>query len=69
MKDGRTYTHVEKINRGAGDRALTGDESAVKFLENAELVMSRGRAEQIRDGILDMDRRTAREIANLIGGS
>ena len=69
MKDGRTYTHVEKINRGAGDRALTGDESAVKFLENAELVMSRGRAEQIRDGILDMDRRTAREIAALLGGA
>jgi 2-methylcitrate dehydratase PrpD len=69
LKDGRTLTHVEKINRGAGDRALTGDEIATKFLENAELVMSRGRAEQIRDHILDMDRHSTREIARVLGAS
>ena len=62
-------TRTSRRSTAAPATALTGDESAVKFLENAELVMSRGRAEQIRDGILDMDRRTAREIAALLGGA
>lgn len=66
MKNGQTYNHVEKINRGAGDRALTGDEIATKFLENAELVMSHGRAEQIRDSLLNMDRYNVRTIARLL---
>src|ERR1043166_2304715 len=26
LKDGRVLTHIEKVNRGAGERALTGDE-------------------------------------------
>ena len=66
MKNGQTYTHIEKINRGAGDRALSGDEIAAKFMENAELVMSRSRAARIRDGVLDLDRSSALEIANVL---
>jgi hypothetical protein len=36
-------------------------------MENAELVMSRSRAERIRDAVLDMDRHSARDIARLLG--
>lgn len=67
MKDGRTHTHSEAIHRGAGDRALTGEEIASKFLENAELVMSRTRAEQIRDYLVEADRYTVRDIARMLG--
>ena len=67
MKDGQTYTHVEKINRGAGDRALTGDEIAAKFMENAKLVMSRSRAERIRDCVLALDRCSTHDFARLLG--
>lgn len=68
LKDGRELVHMEKINRGAGERALTGDEIAAKFMENAGLVISRSRAETIRDFVLDLDRHSARELGRLLAG-
>ena len=67
-RDGRDLVHMEKINRGAGDRALTGDEIAAKFMENAELVISRPRAERIRDAVLDLEDLSARELGRLLAG-
>lgn len=67
-RDGRELKHHEPINRGAGERALTGDEIAAKFAENAELAVSRRRAEQIRDAVLDVDRLSARELARALCG-
>jgi len=67
MKNGETYTHVERINRGAGERALTGEEIESKFLENAELVMSRDRAKSIRDRVLNMDQFAVRTITRILG--
>lgn len=67
-KDGREYVHMEKINRGAGERALTGDEIAAKFLENAELAISRGHAERIRDRVLQLEQCSARDLGKLLGG-
>ena len=67
LKDGGVLTHVEKINRGAGDRALTGEEIAAKFMENAELAVSRGRAEAMRDVVLDFERHSARDLARALG--
>jgi 2-methylcitrate dehydratase PrpD len=67
LKDGRVLTHVEKINRGAGDRALTGEEIAAKFMENAELAVSRSRAAEIRDRVLDIERHSARDLARALG--
>jgi 2-methylcitrate dehydratase PrpD len=63
MKDGNTYTHVEKINRGAGERALSGEEIAAKFIENAELVVSTARARELRDIVLDLEQHSARGLA------
>ena len=67
-RDGRDLVHMEKINRGAGDRALTGDEIAAKFMENADLVISRPRAERIRDAVLDLEDLSARELGRLLAG-
>jgi 2-methylcitrate dehydratase PrpD len=67
LKDGGVLTHVEKINRGAGDRALTGEEIAAKFMENAELAVARSRAEEMRDRVLDIERHGARDLARVLG--
>lgn len=67
-KDGRELVHMEKINRGAGERALSGNEIAAKFMENAELVISRGRAERIRDTVLDIENHRARALGRLFAG-
>lgn len=64
LKNGKTFRHVDKINRGAGERALSGDEIGAKFLENAELVTSPARAREIRDIVLDLERHSARELAH-----
>lgn len=66
--DGRELVHMEKINRGAGDRALTADDIAAKFMDNAELVLPRAKAETIRDFVLSLERHDARGLAALIAG-
>jgi 2-methylcitrate dehydratase PrpD len=68
LNDGRELVHMERINRGVGERALTGDEIAAKFMDNAEMVMARGRAESIRDFVLEFDYHPARELAVMLGG-
>jgi 2-methylcitrate dehydratase PrpD len=67
-RDGRELVHMEKINRGAGERALSGDEIAAKFMENAELVLSRPGAERIRDQVLELENLSARELGRLLAG-
>jgi 2-methylcitrate dehydratase PrpD len=67
-RDGRELVHMERINRGAGDRALTGDEIAAKFMENAGLVLARGHAARIRDLLLDLERHDARALGRLLAG-
>jgi 2-methylcitrate dehydratase PrpD len=67
-KDGRELVHMEKINRGAGERALTGDEIADKFMDNAELALARDEAMRIRDFVLELERHSARDLAALIAG-
>jgi 2-methylcitrate dehydratase PrpD len=66
MRDGRTLTHHEPVNRGAGDRALTSDEIADKFLANARMCMSPAQARRVRDVVVDVERFRAREVAHLL---
>lgn len=66
MKDGREFVHMEKINRGAGERALSEADISEKFFDNATLVISKPEAERIRDAVLDMDRRSARDLARTL---
>ena len=66
LKNGRALKHVDKINRGAGERALSGDEIATKFIENAELVTTAARARALRDVVLDLEQHSARELAHAL---
>ena len=68
LKDGRELVHMERINRGAGERALADDEIIAKFMENAELVLSRPRAAAIRDVVLDLEHYSARELGRTLAG-
>lgn len=69
LKDGREVRHREGINRGAGDRPITNAEVAAKFLHNAGLVMSRDKAERIRDALLALETAPdARALAALVCG-
>lgn len=68
-RDGRELVHMEKVNRGAGDRALTAEDITGKFMDNAELVLSRGKAERIRDFVLDLERHNARALGDLLSGA
>ena len=63
LKNGQSFKHVDRINRGAGERALTGDEIAAKFIENAELVTTPARARELRDIVLDIENTDARRLA------
>ena len=60
---------MEKINRGAGERALSADDITAKFADNAELVLTRSKAERIRDLVLELDKRSASELAAVLAGS
>ncbi len=67
-RDGRELVHMEKVNRGAGDRALSAEDIAAKFMDNAELVLTRAKAERIRDFVLELERHSAPELGALIAG-
>ena len=54
-KDGKEYAHHEKVNRGAGDRALTVSEIEAKYMDNAMLVLPVDKAEAIRSAVLRLD--------------
>ena len=65
-KDGGKFTHMEPINRGAGERALSEGEIVAKFMDNAGLSVARGRAEALRDLILDCEQHNGRDLARVL---
>jgi 2-methylcitrate dehydratase PrpD len=67
-RDGRELAHMERINRGAGERALSGEDICEKFSDNAALVLSPDRSGRIRDFVLELERHSARELAALLAG-
>ncbi|MGZ8198426.1 MAG: MmgE/PrpD family protein, partial [Burkholderiales bacterium] len=67
-RDGRDLVHMEKVNRGAGERALTAAEIIEKYMDNAQLVLSRPKAERIRDYVLELERHDASELAAVLAG-
>ena len=68
MRDGRTFRHHEKVNRGAGDRALTASDIETKYYDNAALAVSRSRADQICAAVLGLEQRSARDLARVLAG-
>ncbi len=65
-RDGKTLRHHEAVNRGAGARALTGDEISKKYRDNAALALPDRRAEQVRDAILGIESLSAREFMSVL---
>ena len=66
IANGRTIAHHDRVNRGAGDRALNREDITRKFLENAEFGMSRSRAEEMLQVLLSLERFSGREIARAV---
>lgn len=62
-KDGTEHVHHERVNRGAGDRALSEVEIEAKYFDNATLELPRDKAEAIRDSVLSLDDMPATELA------
>ncbi|MEO7727033.1 MAG: MmgE/PrpD family protein, partial [Burkholderiales bacterium] len=54
--DGRRYTAREDVNSGSVEKPLATSAIEEKFLRNAERALSRERATEIRDLILDIER-------------
>jgi 2-methylcitrate dehydratase PrpD len=63
LHDGRTLSRHEKIHRGAGERALSEQDIAGKFLENAELVYSAARAKDLLHRLMEIETLSARDLA------
>jgi len=66
LANGRTIAHHDRVNRGAGERALDRAGITSKFLENAEFGMSRGRAEDMLESLLQLERFSGREVARAL---
>jgi 2-methylcitrate dehydratase PrpD len=56
LKDGKTFTHNETINRGASDRPLSVDDICEKYQANMGLAVSGAIAEQIQGAVLGLER-------------
>ncbi|HEX7054231.1 MAG TPA: MmgE/PrpD family protein [Burkholderiales bacterium] len=61
LADGREVRHREAVNRGAADRPLGNAEVEEKFMQNAG-------APKIRDAVLAMETRSARELEEALVG-
>ncbi len=66
MNDGRELHHREHINRGAADRPIVREDVLVKYMDNAQLAISRERAEKIRDVVLNADSNTAQSLESAL---
>lgn len=53
--DGRVHRAYFRINKGAGERALTNDEIVAKYHENACWQLSEARAATVHDAVLALD--------------
>ena len=67
LRNGKTLRHHEPINRGTGERALTGDEISAKYRDNAAMALPARRIEQVRDAILGVESLSAREFLAVLG--
>jgi len=59
-RDGRQLRHRETVNRGAADRPLSGSDIEQKFMGNATLATTPGRAEALMQAVLTMDQPSVR---------
>lgn len=60
--DGRQHQRYYRINKGAGERALSNDAIVAKYMENACWSLSHARAEQVREAVLALDELQSSEL-------
>ena len=66
LEDGRVLNRHVQVNSGAGERAMTADGVAEKFMASASLAISASQAERVRDGVLALEDITAAELMALL---
>lgn len=66
LRDGRVVRHHDKVNRGAGDRALSAGEIERKYFDNAALAVTRTRADEICEAVLGLEKRSAKAFARTL---
>jgi 2-methylcitrate dehydratase PrpD len=66
LADGRILKRHVRVNSGAGERAMTAQAVAEKFLASASLAIPANQAEEIRGAVLDLENTSAKELAALL---
>ena len=69
LRDGRELFRHVRVNSGAGERALTPQAVANKFMASAVMTVPQEHAERIRDAVLRLELLTAPELAALVRGA
>lgn len=66
LADGRVLTRHIAVNSGAGERAMSADAVADKFMASASLAIGQDQASRIRDAVLDLEHQTAAGLMALL---
>jgi len=66
LQNGQILRHHEKINRGAGERALSAAEIEKKYFENALLALSQSRAEAVCSAVLNLEKYSATDFMRIL---
>ncbi len=66
LADGRVLSRHVPINSGAGERALTPEQVAAKFMASASLAVSDGQAQRIRDAVMRLETMPVRALMALL---
>jgi len=69
LRDGRVLSRHVRVNSGAGERALDLDGVSGKFRACAAMAVSPGKAEAIRDTVLSLEAKPARELGRALRAS
>jgi 2-methylcitrate dehydratase PrpD len=68
MKDGRVLKRHVRVNSGAGERMLTPDQVIAKFMAHATMTAPKAQAERVCETVLDLERRSARDLMDALRG-
>lgn len=66
LADGRVLKRYVRVNSGAGERAMTPEAVAAKFMASATMTIEAAQAERIRDAVLTLETLTARDLAAVL---
>ncbi len=66
LADGRVLSRHVRVNSGAGERAMTPQAVAAKFLASASLTIGEDQAGRIRDAVLDLENLPVRDLMALL---